>query len=106
MNGKGGGNTVKELTLNQNQYDALFSYFYSNGPFVFDDSNYEAGINAGGKYASRAKARRELRDYIINNNGNYSDERIIQLFVNSKGGSIDFEYKDRRTKEANVFNKK
>lgn len=31
INGTGNGNVDTPLSINQNQYDALFSYFYSNG---------------------------------------------------------------------------
>lgn len=33
-------------------------------------TGYEEWIGLGGEYARRAEARKELRDYIINNNGN------------------------------------
>lgn len=106
INGKGFGNKVKPLHLNQNQYDALFSYFYANGKNVFSDSKYNEWIGYGGEHAERAKARKKLRDYIIKNNGNYDSSQITKLFVNSKGPNIKYDYKDRRETEASVFNKK
>jgi len=106
IKGKGFGNKVKPLLLNQNQYDALFSYFYSNGKNVFSNSKYNEWIGYGGEYANRAKERKELRDYLINNNENYNSNMIIDLFVNSKGANIKYDYKDRRENEASVFNQK
>jgi hypothetical protein len=97
---------VKPLVLYQNQYDALFSYFYSNGKNVFSNSKYNEWIGYGGEYANRAKARKDLKDYLINNNGIYNSNKIIDLFVKSKGANINYDYKDRRETEANVFNKK
>ncbi len=32
--------------------------------------------------------------------------KIVDLFVNSKGGNTKYDYKDRRKTEANRFNKK
>jgi RHS repeat-associated protein len=106
INGKGYGNKVKPLFINQNQYDALFSYFYSNGKNVFSDSKYNEWIGYGGEYAKRANARKKLKNYLINNNGNYNSSKITKLFVNSKGANIKYDYKSRREAEANVFNKK
>ncbi|MFA9465188.1 MAG: RHS repeat domain-containing protein, partial [Velocimicrobium sp.] len=106
MNGKGFGNKVNPLLFNQNQYDAIFSYFYSNGKNVFSNSKYNEWIGYGGEYANRAKERKELRDYLINNNGNYNSNMIIDLFVNSKGANIKYDYKDRRENEASVFSQK
>lgn len=100
------GNAKKSLVLNQNQYDALFSYFYSNGAMVFSDLKYNEWKSYKGEYALRAEARKELRDYLIDYNKNYSDEKIIELFVKSKGGNINHEYEDRRRKEAIIFNTK
>ena len=91
--------------LTQNQYNALFSYFYSNGKNVFSDKKYEEWIGLGGEYARRAEARKELRDYIINNNGKYDPKKIKELFINSKGGNIKYDYKDRREGEAQLFTK-
>ena len=106
INGEGYGNKEKQLQLNQNQYDALFSYFYSNGKNVFTDSKYDEWTELGGEYKKRAEARKELRDYIIDNNGNYSSSKITKLFVNSKGGNTKYDYKDRRETESSLFNKK
>lgn len=103
--GLGSGNTQKSLFLTQNQYNALFSYFYSNGKNVFSDKKYEEWIGLGGEYARRAEARKELRDYIINNNGKYDPKKIKELFINSKGGNIKYDYKDRREGEAQLFTK-
>lgn len=103
INGTGYGNTKKPLVLNQNQYDALFSYFYSNGAYVFTDDVYNSWKSLGGEYAIRADARRELRDYLIDSNGCYNKETIRRLFVNSKGGNIKYEYLGRRTDEAELF---
>lgn len=75
--------------------DALFRYFYANGKNVFSNSKYDEWVGYGGEYAYRAKTRKELRDYLNNNNGNYNSNQIIDLFV-----------KDRRESEASVFNKK
>ena len=106
INGTGNGNIGTPLSINQNQYDALFSYFYSNGANVFTDDSNNAAIADGGKNAERAKARIELRDYLIGNNGNYDEQTINELFVNSKGGNLNYTYEERRTEEANLFNKK
>ena len=106
INGKGYGNKVKPLMLNQNQYDALFSYFYSNGKNVFTDSKYNEWIELGGERAKRAEARKELRDYLINQNGDYNADMITYLFVESKGANIKYDYRSRRETEANVFNQK
>lgn len=106
INGQGFGNTVKLLQLNQNQYDALFSYFYANGQSVFTDSKYNEWIGYGGEHAIRAKARMELKNYLINNNGNYDPNKITELFVNSKGANLKYDYKGRREAEASVFNQK
>lgn len=102
--GRGYGNTSRELSFNQNQYDVLFSYFYSNGPKVFTDSKYEEWEGYGGEYALRAEDRKELRDYLINANGAYDNEKILELFVNSKGANIKYDYENRRETEANLFN--
>lgn len=91
------------MILNQNQYDALFSYFYSNGGSVFTNSKYDEWISYGGEYALRAQARKALRDYIINSNGTYNSQTIIDLFVNSKGANIKYTYEERRRTEANLF---
>lgn len=48
---------------------------------------------------------KELRDYIINNNGKYDPKKIKELFINSKGGNIKYDYKDRREGEAQLFTK-
>lgn len=103
INGKGYGNIEKPLIINQNQYDALFSYFYSNGQEVFTNKKYNEWKEEGGEYEKRAEARKELVDYLISNNGNYDSEKLEELFVNSKGGNIEYEYKDRRKSEANLF---
>ncbi|MDE6950943.1 MAG: DUF4280 domain-containing protein [Lachnospiraceae bacterium] len=103
ISGVGDGNENKELNLNQNQYDALFSYFYSNGRYVFTDLKYEEWAGYGGEYKERANARRELRDYIIEYNGNYDADEIIKRFVASKGPNINYEYVDRRTREGELF---
>ena len=103
VNGTGYGNMTAPITINQNQYNALFSYFYSNGANVFKDSKYEEWIEYGGEYAIRAVARIELRDYLIENNGNYDKEKLIELFVASKGANMNYEYKGRRASEAELF---
>lgn len=105
IHGKGFGNTVRTLLFNQNQYDALFSYFYSNGARVFTDSKYKEWIGHGGEYAKRAKARKKLRDYLINNNEKFSSIQITNLFINSKGGNPKYDYKVRRETEARLFNR-
>lgn len=94
-----------DLRLNQNQYDALVSYFYNNGQYVFTDDAYVGWINKGGEYAIRAEARKNLKEYLINENGNYEEEAISRLFLESKGPSIKYEYEDRRKNEAELFNK-
>lgn len=106
ISGEGNGNKGKPLNLNQEQYDALFSYFYSNGPMVFTDDKYNEWKGYGGEYAERAEARKELRDYLINNNGNYDPQSIEDLFVGSKGANIKYDYAGRRREEANYFNGK
>lgn len=73
---------------------------------VFSNSKYNEWIGYGGEYAKRAEARKELRDYLINNNGNYNSSKINKLFVNSKGGNPKYDFKDRRETEASVFNQK
>ncbi len=103
--GKGYGNTTKELTINQNQYDALFSYFYSNGSSVFTDDTYNRWKKAKGEKEKRAEARVALRDYLINNNENYDAKQIKTLFVNSKGANVKYDYKGRREAEADLFSK-
>lgn len=103
INGEGAGNTVKKLQINQNQYDALFSYFYSNGPSVFEISKYDEWVSYGGEYEERAMARKELCEYIINNNGNYDAEKVKVLFIASKGANINYNYEARREREAEVF---
>jgi GH24 family phage-related lysozyme (muramidase) len=104
INGNGYGNRTKSLKLNQNQYDALFSYFYASGQSVFTDSKYNEWVDYGGEYELRAKAREALRDYLISNNDNYDSQRIVELFVNSKGANIRYDYKERRRIEPNLFN--
>lgn len=104
IQGTGKGNEETSLILNQNQYDALFSYFYANGPSVFTDTKYNEWMSYGGEYAIRAQAREELRNYLIEYNGNYDSQKIVELFVESKGANIKYEYKDRRTAEAELFN--
>lgn len=52
----------------------------------------------------RAEDRKELRDYLINANGAYDNEKILELFVNSKGANIKYDYENRRETEANLFN--
>ena len=47
--------------------------------------------------------RKELRDYIINNNGKYDSQKIKELSINSKGGNIKYDYKDRRKGETQLF---
>lgn len=105
INGTGYGNTTKPLSINQNQYDALFSYFYANGGSVFTDSKYDEWMGYGGEHALRAQARKELRDYVIANNGNYDAKTLETLFVNSKGANLNYSYKERRRTEANLFGK-
>ncbi|MDO4304900.1 MAG: hypothetical protein Q4D94_13415 [Bacillota bacterium] len=97
---------TNQLDINQNQYDALVSYFYNNGPYVFTDAVYNSWIEKEGEYAVRAEARKCLKEYLINENGNYNEQTIINLFVASKGPNIKYEYITRRTDEANLFNKK
>lgn len=58
------------------------------------------------EFEKRAKARKELRDYLIDNNGNYNSIRITKLIDNSKGSNTKFDNNDRRETEASVFNKK
>ncbi len=52
----------------------------------------------------RAEARVELRDYLINTNESYNAERIVDLFVNSKGANMRYSYEARRRTEADLFN--
>ena len=103
INATGNGNKSKPLIMNQNQYDVLFSYFYSNGAYVFTEEIYKQEINKGGENENRAEARKELRDYLIEENGNYNADEIKRLFVNSKGWNIKYDYKTRREEEAEVF---
>lgn len=93
IEGVGNGNEIAPLIFNQNQYDALFSYFYSNGPNVFTEKKYNEWVSRGDEYAKRAEARILLRDYLIYYNGNYDRENIISLFINSKGANIRYELK-------------
>ena len=44
-------------------------------------------------------------NYIINNNGKYDQKKIEELFINSKGDNIKYDYKDRREGEAQLFTK-
>ena len=44
-------------------------------------------------------------NYIINNNGKYDPKKIEELFINSKGDNIKYDYKDRREGEAQLFTK-
>lgn len=81
----------------------IFSYFYSNGAFVFTDDAYNSWKDKGGEYEVRAEARKTLKDYIIKENGHYEDKVIIKLFIESKGANIKYGYKDRRTQEAEIF---
>ena len=101
--GEGQGNSIKALYVNQNQYDALFSYFFSNGQNVFTQEKYEEWKGYGGEYAERAEAREELRRYLIDENGNYDADRIKELFIESKGANIKYDYKTRRSEEAELF---
>ena len=64
---------------------------------------YKQEINKGGENENRAEARKELRDYLIEENGNYNADEIKRLFVNSKGWNIKYDYKTRREEEAEVF---
>lgn len=106
INGNGNGNEKKPLVLNQNQYDALFSFFYSNGAYVFTDEVYNSWKSAGGEKAARAEARKNLKEYLIESNGNYDAEKVEELFVACKGGNLNYEYKDRRKEEAELFTSK
>ena len=85
--------------------DYVTQYNYRNSYLanVFKDSKYEEWIEYGGEYAIRAVARIELRDYLIENNGNYDKEKLIELFVASKGANMNYEYKGRRASEAELF---
>jgi GH24 family phage-related lysozyme (muramidase) len=106
ISGKGKGNTQRKLDLTQNQYDVLFSYFYNNGPHVFEDWKYDEWINSSNRERNiRAEARIELRDYLINKNGAYDSQMITDLFINSKGPNMKYDYQLRREDEARVFNK-
>ncbi|MDE7001693.1 MAG: hypothetical protein K2P73_15635 [Lachnospiraceae bacterium] len=69
------------------------------GPRVSESTQ----INKGGENKNRAEARKELRDYLIEENGNYNADEIKRLFVNSKGWNIKYDYKTRREEEAEVF---
>jgi len=60
----GGGNNKVKLSLNQNQYDVLFSFYWNNGAYVFSDTAYISWISKGGENARRADARRELKDFL------------------------------------------
>ena len=91
------------LLFNQNQYDALFSFFYNNGAYVFSDDAYISWVEKGGEYQVRAEARQDLKDYLIAKNGSYDNDKILELFLASKGPSIKYEYVSRRTGEANLF---
>ncbi len=103
INGTGAGNDKRPLEFNQNQYDALFSFFYSNGPNVFTDGKYEEWTSEGGELASRAEARKRLKEYLIEENGNYDAITIEKLFVDCKGGNLSYEYEYRRKEEAELF---
>ena len=103
INGEGYGNTKQPLNFSQNQYDALFSFIYSNGAYVFTDDAYKNWKDKGGESAARAEARKELADYLIGSNGNYDSSMIEKLFVNCKGGSLKYDYKNRREAEAKLF---
>lgn len=103
INGTGAGNEEKPLEFNQNQYNALFSFFYSNGPYVFTDGKYEEWISEGGEKANRAEARKNLKEYLIEKNGNYDAIMIEKLFVDCKGANIKYEYESRRKEEAKLF---
>ncbi len=106
IGGNGAGNTSKTLSLNQNQYDALFSYFYANGASVFTNAKYDEWMDSdySEEHHYRAKARIELRDYIITANGAYNAQKVIDLFVNSRGANLSYTYEMRRRREANLFN--
>ena len=93
------------LVFNQNQYDVLVSFFYNNGAYVFSEDAYNDWINSGvEEKEKRAEARKRLEEYLISANGCYDDQTILQLFVDCKGPNIKYEYTDRRTEEANLFN--
>ena len=64
---------------------------------------YEEWKGYGGEYAERAEAREELRRYLIDENGNYDADRIKELFIESKGANIKYDYKTRRSEEAELF---
>ena len=49
------------------------------------------------------EAREELRRYLIDENGNYDADRIKELFIESKGANIKYDYKTRRSEEAELF---
>ena len=70
---------ANDLKFNQNQYDALLSYFYNNGAYVFSQTAYDSWIDQGGEKAKRAEARKELKEYLIAHNGNYNDEMYLVL---------------------------
>ena len=97
---------LNNLSLTQNQYDALVSFFYNNGIYVFTDSKCSEWMGYGGEYATRAEARVNFRDYLIDANGNYSEIKIKELFLATKGPSVKYEYISRRAAEADLFNRK
>lgn len=70
---------------------------------MFTDDVYNLWKSKGGEMADRAEARKNLKEYLIENNGNYDAEKIEELFVDCKGGNLKYEYTDRRKAEAELF---
>ena len=84
----------------------------STGYYLYDargsvsgitNEEYEEWKGYGGEYAERAEAREELRRYLIDENGNCDADRIKELFIESKGANIKYDYKTRRSEEAELF---
>ncbi len=94
-----------DLVFTQNQYDALVSFFYNNGKYVFSSIVYNSWISKGGEHAVRAEARKALKKYLIDYNGNYDSAKISELFIAAKGPNIKYDYLGRRTREAELFNR-
>lgn len=82
------------------RYSVIFSRM---GRMFLRRKNMKNGKDTAGEYAERAEAREELRRYLIDENGNYDADRIKELFIESKGANIKYDYKTRRSEEAELF---
>ena len=84
----------------------MVSFYYNNGQYAMDDNIIEQWKNSlDPEKQRRGYAREALKKYLISNNGNYDDEKNMQLFLDCKGPSMKYEYVSRRTTEAELFNK-